>query len=673
MADSLAVQIAMASGGGSSSSGLASTSAVFSAANSSNNSSIQKVSVNKPHLPPIQKKKKSTGVLTAADLYEPGFRIPNAHLCTKHTRLLVLITSAAAPAHAAHRQAIRMTWMARYGRRVAFAFLLGTPSAPVDSKISVNKQRKKRQVDEESDVSFEDFQYHHNFDKDDDYIEEIDRDQLVPPRYTDEVVAALLPLRRMLRNQFAWSQQNPNPNSNINSNPSVRSERTYTYAKTVSRPSVKQVKTHDEDTLRKRKKRSVPEYAEDGDYEDDGDDSVNSPISSESLEGLNPVEIEMQKVIISENRRYGDIVQARVRDVYNNLTLKSIAGLEWTRDYCPGARYLLKTDDDMFIDVRRLLRFIDKVEHDAVNTVEKKTDKKNSETLKENGNKNVEMPPTIWGRLAHGWRPIRTPSSKYFVSKTQYVGRVFPDFCTGPAYLMTRAAVVPLYEGALGRDYDLEEEQEDGTKPMPREQHTPYLKLEDVYLTGVVAERLGRRATELERREHERKEREKIRLAEKQEVLDDDSGLVAAQYQDAEKDQKDAATAAEVAAANKKYETIVRIKRVDEPQFANRRLKGRELERAICSGVGQGSQAAAKPPTASLGWSWWDWDYEKIAKASTVNSKNSKANNKRDPGVLAVHMVQFHEQFELWRRIWDARVKCGVTNAATSGKAKGKT
>lgn len=62
----------------------------------------------------------------------------------------------------------------------------------------------------------------------------------------------------------------------------------------------------------------------------------------------------------AESYMYSDIIRGRFIDSYNNLTLKTISSLEWVDTYCPRAAYILKTDDDMFINVLRLMAFIDK-------------------------------------------------------------------------------------------------------------------------------------------------------------------------------------------------------------------------------------------------------------------------------------------------------------------------
>ena len=58
---------------------------------------------------------------------------------------------------------------------------------------------------------------------------------------------------------------------------------------------------------------------------------------------------------------FGDLIVAESQDTYNNLTLKTMAIMEWVSTYCNKAGYVLKTDDDMFINVPNLFHFIDEI------------------------------------------------------------------------------------------------------------------------------------------------------------------------------------------------------------------------------------------------------------------------------------------------------------------------
>lgn len=151
----------------------------------------------------------------------------------------------------------------------------------------------------------------------------------------------------------------------------------------------------------------------------------------------------VSQALTQENMIYGDLIRGHFIDSYNNLTLKTLSSLEWVDQHCPKAKYILKTDDDMFINVPKLLQFLDSHSKDK---------------------------RVIYGRLAKKWKPIRNKKSKYYISTGQFNAAVFPPFTTGPAYVLTSDIVHELYERSL---------------------HQVYLKLEDVFTTGIVAQQLG--------------------------------------------------------------------------------------------------------------------------------------------------------------------------------------
>ncbi|KAL1110517.1 hypothetical protein AAG570_008045 [Ranatra chinensis] len=151
----------------------------------------------------------------------------------------------------------------------------------------------------------------------------------------------------------------------------------------------------------------------------------------------------MNSLTSQESLIYGDVIRANFIDTYDNLTLKTVSFLEWIDNYCSQVKFILKTDDDMFINFPKLLNFIEK---------------------------HLNNERTIFGRLAKKWKPIRNSRSKYYVSLKQFSPVVFPDFTTGPAYLLTGDIVRDMYKNALN--------------------HT-YLKLEDVFTTGIVAQSIN--------------------------------------------------------------------------------------------------------------------------------------------------------------------------------------
>lgn len=149
------------------------------------------------------------------------------------------------------------------------------------------------------------------------------------------------------------------------------------------------------------------------------------------------------QIVSKESNLYGDIIQGNFVDSYGNLTLKTVSMMEWIHNFCSESSFVLKTDDDMYINVPELLTFI---------------------------GKHQDAKMTFFGRLVQKWRPFRDPSSHYYLSPEQYSASMFPDFLTGPAYLFTSDVVSDVYTKAL---------------------KTTYLKLEDVFITGIVAPSLN--------------------------------------------------------------------------------------------------------------------------------------------------------------------------------------
>lgn len=152
----------------------------------------------------------------------------------------------------------------------------------------------------------------------------------------------------------------------------------------------------------------------------------------------------IQDRIESEDRRYNDMLQASFFDSYHNLTLKTISMMRWVADHCSNIRYVLKVDDDMMLNMQHIADFAEI---------------------------NPNFHRVIIGKLAKRWRPHRDRRNKWYVPMAAFGGSFFPNFVTGPAYFFTGDAARPLYETAFN-------------------DQSP-LYLEDVYMTGIVAEKAG--------------------------------------------------------------------------------------------------------------------------------------------------------------------------------------
>ncbi|NXI81391.1 B3GT5 galactosyltransferase, partial [Rhipidura dahli] len=65
---------------------------------------------------------------------------------------------------------------------------------------------------------------------------------------------------------------------------------------------------------------------------------------------------ELRPVLQEEDRLHGDLLQQDFLDTYNNLTLKTLMGLEWVSRFCPNATYVMKADHDVFLNLEFLAR-----------------------------------------------------------------------------------------------------------------------------------------------------------------------------------------------------------------------------------------------------------------------------------------------------------------------------
>ena len=159
------------------------------------------------------------------------------------------------------------------------------------------------------------------------------------------------------------------------------------------------------------------------------------------LLGQAPDDSVQNEYLEAEGMMYRDLIRGAQKDEYSNLTLKTQMGLEWASKYC-DFHYLLKTDDDVFVNPYLLMDYLRK----------------------------PDTPTTklYTGTCYHGLMPRR--EGKYVVSVEEYNRTRYPDYCPGSGYALSSDMVHKLVEM-----FDV------GKKPF---------KIEDVYI-GLLVERMG--------------------------------------------------------------------------------------------------------------------------------------------------------------------------------------
>ncbi|XP_022366240.1 beta-1,3-galactosyltransferase 4 [Enhydra lutris kenyoni] len=181
--------------------------------------------------------------------------------------------------------------------------------------------------------------------------------------------------------------------------------------------------------------------------------------------------------LMREAAAQGDILQAAFRDSYRNLTLKTLSGLNWANKHCSMARYILKTDDDVFVNVPELVSELirrggrweqwEKGKDPPLREVES-----GDEDMQEGSILRRQPVPLLYLGRVH-WRvhPSRTPGNKHQISEEQWppTWGPFPPYASGTGYVLSASAVQLILKVAS---------------------RAPPLPLEDVFV-GVSARRGG--------------------------------------------------------------------------------------------------------------------------------------------------------------------------------------
>lgn len=74
-----------------------------------------------------------------------------------------------------------------------------------------------------------------------------------------------------------------------------------------------------------------------------------------NLDGL---EQERETRLKLEMKKYHDIVRAEFHDTYYNNTIKTMIGIKWAIKHCLNSKFYMFVDDDIYVSVKNVLRFI---------------------------------------------------------------------------------------------------------------------------------------------------------------------------------------------------------------------------------------------------------------------------------------------------------------------------
>ena len=151
----------------------------------------------------------------------------------------------------------------------------------------------------------------------------------------------------------------------------------------------------------------------------------------------------LQANIEDENNIHGDIVQGNFIDSYRNLTHKGVMGLRWVKENCKQAKFIVKIDDDMFVNTLLI------IENVLV--------------------KHLKASRMIIGRVQKSARIKR--NGKWKVDEHEFfkMARYPFPYCMGYFVILTSDIIEQLYEAA---------------------KVTPFFWIDDVYLFGILPDKV---------------------------------------------------------------------------------------------------------------------------------------------------------------------------------------
>ncbi|XP_046559677.1 beta-1,3-galactosyltransferase 5-like [Haliotis rubra] len=141
-----------------------------------------------------------------------------------------------------------------------------------------------------------------------------------------------------------------------------------------------------------------------------------------------------------ENEVYHDIVEANFKESYYNLTYKVLMGYKWAKQFCPAAKYILKVDEDTFINMASLVKILG----------------------------TLDLRNTVLGPYFETAGVER--GGKHQLGKASYPFRAYPPHVKGNFYVMPSDLAFRVLEAA---------------------EYMPYVCIEDAHITGILLKVIG--------------------------------------------------------------------------------------------------------------------------------------------------------------------------------------
>ena len=161
-----------------------------------------------------------------------------------------------------------------------------------------------------------------------------------------------------------------------------------------------------------------------------------------------PRDVNLRWQIELESQKYQDIVLLPVQDTYYLLTFKILAVLNWAHKNCPKLAFVMKCDDDFYLDWPSLFRYMDG---------------KSSKDL-------------FYGELNIYTKVNRDRASRWYMPESEYPAAYYPNFLRGSPYFVSYSLLPKLLKAAT---------------------RGKWLYVDDVFITGILRTQIPEARLEL--------------------------------------------------------------------------------------------------------------------------------------------------------------------------------
>ncbi|XP_061460471.1 beta-1,3-galactosyltransferase 9 [Rhineura floridana] len=126
-----------------------------------------------------------------------------------------------------------------------------------------------------------------------------------------------------------------------------------------------------------------------------------------------------QLEVVKEMQKHQDLIQGTFLDSAENQTLKTLLAVEWAITFCSKARFILKTDEEMFVNLPSLVEYL--------------------------LNLRTHPEDIYLGRLVHQDTPNRDPQTHSSIPLQKYPNKYYPDYCSATAFVISQDVARKIY------------------------------------------------------------------------------------------------------------------------------------------------------------------------------------------------------------------------------------